>query len=66
VKKESERGKECGFLEATCMSGTSDKHNRKNQQWLITVSTLTTSSDYRTPKFSPPKYDTQTASSGKQ
>jgi hypothetical protein len=41
-------------------------HNQKNQQWLSTVSTLTTISDYRTPNFSPPKQDTEIASSGKQ
>jgi hypothetical protein len=48
------------------MIGTSDWPNRKNQQWLSTVSTMTTSSDYRTPNFPPPKQDSQTASSGRQ
>jgi hypothetical protein len=41
-----------------------DRHirlaQRINQQWLSTVSILTTSSDYRIPNFSPPKQVTQT------
>jgi hypothetical protein len=45
------------------MTDTLDWPNQTNQQWQNTASTRTTSSDYKTPNFSPQKQDTVIASS---
>ena len=48
------------------MIDTQDWPKQTNPQWQSTVSTKTTSSDYKTPNFSPQKQDTEIVSSGRR